>query len=106
MLTYFLSFFWGAGKSIFLSLHAHRSNIVNSVCFFFLNIYFMGFPQVLVLTGVSVGGAVSPSVPQPKGWLLRGGTGRDGRGRDGVGWGGWWWCLVWGFFNVTSKLKH
>lgn len=28
MLTYFLSFL-GAGKSIFLSLHAHRSNIVN-----------------------------------------------------------------------------
>lgn len=41
----------------------------------------MGFPQVLVLTGVSVGGAVLPSVPQPKGWLWRGGT-----GRDGVGW--------------------
>jgi len=87
MLTYFLSFF-GAGKSIFLSLHAHRSNIVNS----FFNIYFMGFPQVLVLTGVSVGGAVSPSVPQPKGWLLRGG---DGMGQGGVG---GWWCLVWGFF--------
>lgn len=68
----------------------------------------MGFPQVLVLTGVSVGGAVSPSVPQPKGWLLRWGGGRDGTGRDGVGWdgeGGWWWFgLV--FFNVTSKLKH
>lgn len=28
MLTYFLSFL-GAGKSIFLSLHAHGSNIVN-----------------------------------------------------------------------------
>lgn len=28
MLTYFLNFL-GAGKSIFLSLHAHRSNIVN-----------------------------------------------------------------------------
>lgn len=50
----------------------------------------MGFPQVLVLTGVSVGGAVSPSVPQPKGWLLHGG---DGMGWGGVGGGGWF-----GFF--------
>lgn len=48
----------------------------------------MGFPQVLVLTGVSVGGAVSPSVPQPKGWLLRGGTGRDGVGGGGGVWFG------------------
>lgn len=97
MLTYFLSFF-GTEKSIFLSLRAHRSNIVNRV---FFNIYFMVFPQVLVLTGVLVGGAVSPSVPQPKGWLLRGGTGQDGTGWGGVGWG----CSVWDFY-VTSKLKH
>lgn len=47
----------------------------------------MGFPQTLVLTGVLVGGAVSPSVPQPKGWLWPGGTGWE--------WGGGRWrCFV------------
>lgn len=54
----------------------------------------MGFPQVLVLTGVLVGGAVLPSVPQPKGWRLRGGMGWGG----GVGGGG----VQFGFMSRQS----
>lgn len=93
MLTYFLSFL-GAGKSIFLSLHAHRPNIVNS----FFKYLFHGLS-----TGscsdwcVGWWGCIAQRAAT-KGLAIAWG--------DGSGWGGWgWWCLVWVFY-VTSKLKH
>lgn len=57
----------------------------------------MGFPQILVLTGMSVGGTVSPQRAATKGLAMAWG-GRDG---NGVGGGGGVW-----FFYVMSKLKH
>lgn len=71
------------------SLTSHRSNIVNSC--FFIYIYFMGFPQVLVLTGVGWRGGLPAraggrSLPRPEGWLMAGG----GMGGNGAGEGGEW----------------
>lgn len=90
MLTYFLSFL-EAGKSIFLSLHAHRSNIVNR----FLKYLFHGLSTDSRFDWCVVGGAALPSVPQPKGWRLRGGW-------DGAGWGGGGAVQ----FGFLSELKH
>lgn len=54
----------------------------------------MGFPQILVLTGMSVGGTVSPQRAATKGLAMAWGDGM------GMGWGA---VVVFGFFMLCQS---